>query len=85
MASRGVVPASDCHEACAIGCSSPNNISSCTTPYYVGRFWNCKRCRTKVGQTLYRALNVPRNEGCTVGRKTNPECKPVKAIDWSNQ
>jgi hypothetical protein len=69
-----------CHEACAVGCSRPRDITACTTRYYVGKYWNCDRCKTKVGRTLYRALNTPNNEGCTVGPKTNPECKAPKLV-----
>jgi hypothetical protein len=33
-----------CHPACATGCSKPNDITTCTTPFFGGKARSCRRC-----------------------------------------
>ncbi len=33
-----------CHPACATGCTKPNDITTCTTPFFGGKTRSCKRC-----------------------------------------
>ncbi len=60
-----------CHPACATGCTRPNDISTCTSPFYNGAWRHCKRCAKS-----YHSKGG--KQGCAPGApRANSKCARV--------